>query len=134
TIDTADVYSAWVDGHVGGESEAIIGKWLKRGHVPRDKAIVVTKVGYDNRGRKTGLSPKWITEAVDASLKRLGTDYIDLYLAQQPDEDTPHEQSLAAFDRLMRDGKVRAIGCSNFDATQLQNALDVAARSNLPRY
>ena len=133
-IDTADVYSAWVDGHVGGESEAIIGKWLKRGHVPRDKAIVVTKVGFDNRGRKTGLSAKWIAEAVEASLKRLGTDYIDLYLAHQPDEDTPHEETLAAFDRLMREGKVRAIGCSNFDAAQLQIALDVAARNNLPRY
>src|SRR5690606_24723639 len=134
TIDTADVYSAWVDGHVGGESEAIIGKWLRRGHVPRDKVIVVTKVGFDNRGHKTGLSPKWIAEAVEASLKRLGTDYIDLYLAHQPDDNTPHEETLAVFDRLKQEGKVRAIGCSNFDAAQLQDALDVAARNNLPRY
>src|SRR5690606_15412769 len=133
-IDTADVYSAWVDGHVGGESEAIIGKWLKRGHVPRDKAIVVTKVGFDNRGRRTGLSAKWIAEAVEAALKRLGTDSIDRYLAHRAGQDTPAVESVAAFDRLMREGKVRAIGCSNFDAAQLQIALDVAARNNLPRY
>ncbi|HEV7436094.1 MAG TPA: aldo/keto reductase, partial [Pseudorhizobium sp.] len=93
TIDTADVYSAWVDGHEGGESETVIGKWLKRGTVPRDKAIIVSKVGYDNRGKKTGLSAKWIAAAADASLKRLGTDYIDLYLAHQPDDAVPHEET-----------------------------------------
>jgi aryl-alcohol dehydrogenase-like predicted oxidoreductase len=134
TIDTADVYSAWVDGHEGGESETVIGKWLKRGTVPRDKAIIVSKVGYDNRGKKTGLSAKWIAEAADASLKRLGTDYIDLYLAHQPDDTVPHEETLAAFDRLKQAGKVRAIGCSNFDASQLQKSLDVAAKTGLPRY
>ena len=134
TIDTADVYSAWVDGHEGGESETVIGKWLKRGTVPREKAIIVTKVGYDNRGRKTGLSANWIAEAADASLKRLGTDYIDLYLAHQPDDAVPHEETLAAFDKLKQAGKVRAIGCSNFDAGQLQESLDVAAKTGLPRY
>lgn len=134
TIDTADVYSAWVDGHVGGESEAIIGKWLKRSGVSRDQAVIVTKVGFDNRGSKTGLSAKWITEAVDASLKRLGTDYIDLYLAHKPDDETPHEETLAAFSRLKQEGKIRAIGCSNFDAAQLQETLETAARDNLPRY
>ncbi|MCL6705880.1 aldo/keto reductase [Pseudomonas sp. R2.Fl] len=134
TIDTADVYSAWVDGHVGGESEAIIGKWLKRGHVARDKAVIVTKVGFDNRDRKTGLSAKWIAEAVEASLKRLGTDYIDLYLAHKPDPDVPVEETLSAFDRLKSAGKVRAIGCSNYDAAQLQESLDVAKAGGLPRF
>ncbi len=133
-IDTADVYSAWVDGHAGGESETIIGKWLKRGHVSRDRAVIVTKVGFDNNGRKTGLSAKWIAEAVEASLKRLGTDYIDLYLAHKPDPDVPHEETLEAFAKLKQQGKVRAIGCSNFDATQLQASLDVAADQGLPRY
>ena len=134
TIDTADVYSAWVDGHVGGESETIIGKWLKRARVPRERAVIVTKVGFDNQGRKTGLSAKWIAEAAEASLKRLGTDYIDLYLAHQPDDEMPHEETLAAFDRLKQEGKVRAIGCSNFDAAQLQDSLDAAGRTGLPRY
>jgi Predicted oxidoreductases (related to aryl-alcohol dehydrogenases) len=133
-IDTADVYSAWVDGHVGGESETIIGKWLKRGHVARDQAVIVTKVGFDNRGRKTGLSAGWIAEAVEASLKRLGTDHIDLYLAHKPDDEVPHEETLAAFDRLKQQGKVRAIGCSNFDVHQLQASLDAAMQAGLPRY
>ncbi|HLP70654.1 MAG TPA: aldo/keto reductase [Rhizobium sp.] len=133
-IDTADVYSAWVDGHAGGESETIIGKWLKRGHVPRDRAVIVTKVGFDNNGRKTGLSAKWIAEAAEASLRRLGTDYIDLYLAHKPDPDVPHEETLEALARLKQQGKVRAIGCSNFDATRLQVSLDVAAEAGLPRY
>ncbi|MFC3163341.1 aldo/keto reductase [Ciceribacter thiooxidans] len=133
-IDTADVYSAWVDGHVGGESETIIGKWLKRGHVPRERAVIVTKVGFDNNGTKTGLSAKWIAEAAEASLRRLGTDYIDLYLAHKPDPDVPHGETLEAFAKLKQQGKVRAIGCSNFDATQLQASLDVAAARGLPRY
>lgn len=133
-IDTADVYSSWVDGHKGGESEEIIGQWLKRGHVARDKAVIVTKVGFDSQGRKTGLSAKWIAEAAEASLKRLGTDYIDLYLAHKPDEDVPIEETLEAFARLMQQGKVRAIGCSNYEADQLQASLDAAAKNNLPRY
>lgn len=134
TIDTADVYSAWVDGHVGGESETIIGKWLKRGGVARDQAVIVTKVGFDNDGKKTGLSATWIAEAVEASLKRLGTDYIDLYLAHKPDDAVAHEETLGAFARLKEQGKVRAIGCSNFDAAQLQASLDAAAENGLPRY
>lgn len=134
TIDTADVYSAWLDGHVGGESETIIGKWLKRGRVARDKAVIVTKVGFDNDGKKTGLSATWIAEAVEASLKRLGTDYIDLYLAHKPDDAVAHEETLGAFARLKEQGKVRAIGCSNFDAAQLQASLDAAAENGLPRY
>ncbi|MND29222.1 General stress protein 69 [compost metagenome] len=133
-IDTADVYSAWVDGHVGGESEAIIGKWLKQSSVRREDAVIVTKVGFDNRGQKTGLSARWIAEAVEASLKRLQTDYIDLYLAHKPDADVPLEETLAAFAKLKEQGKIRAIGCSNYSASQLQDALDTAAKNNLPRY
>lgn len=133
-IDTADVYSAWVDGHEGGESESVIGRWLKRGSVSRDKAVIVTKVGFDNRGQKTGLSKGWIEQAIDASLRRLGTDYVDLYLAHKPDLDVPIEETLEAFDRLKTAGKVRAIGCSNYDAGQLQASLDAAAKAGLPCY
>lgn len=133
-IDTADVYSSWVDGHKGGESEEIIGRWLKRGHVAREDVVIVTKVGFDSQGRKTGLSAKWIAEAAEASLKRLGTEYIDLYLAHKPDEEVPIEETLEAFARLKEQGKVRAIGCSNYEADQLQASLDAAAKNNLPRY
>ncbi|CAH0339126.1 aldo/keto reductase [Rhizobium sp. CECT 9324] len=134
TIDTADVYSAWVDGHVGGESETIIGKWLKRSGMSRDKAIIVTKVGFDNNGRETGLGKTWIADAVEASLKRLQTDYVDLYLAHKPDEKTPIEETLEAFGTLIKAGKVRAIGCSNYDGSQLQAALDTSAKNSLPRF
>ncbi|MBO3758678.1 aldo/keto reductase [Ciceribacter sp. L1K22] len=134
TIDTADVYSAWVDGHEGGESETIIGKWLKRGHVARDKTVIVTKVGFDNRERKTGLSANWIAEAAEASLKRLGTDYIDLYLAHKPDPDVAIEETLEAFEKLKTQGKVRSIGCSNYDAEELQASLDAAKAKGLPRF
>lgn len=129
TIDTADVYSSWVPGHQGGESETIIGKWLKRGGVARDKAIIVSKVGYDK-----GLRAKWIKEAVEASLRRLQTDYIDLYLAHKPDAETPLEETLEAFNTLKYEGKVRAIGCSNYDAVQLQSALDISAKTGLARF
>lgn len=134
TIDTADVYSAWVDGHQGGESETIIGQWLKRGSISRDKAIIVTKVGYENKDRKTGLSKRWIEEAVEASLTRLGTDYIDLYLAHKPDPDVAIEETLEAFSRLIEAGKVRAIGCSNYNASQLQDTFDAAQKAGLPRF
>jgi aryl-alcohol dehydrogenase-like predicted oxidoreductase len=134
TIDTADVYSAWVDGHQGGESETIIGQWLKRGSVSRDKAIIVTKVGYENKDRKTGLSKRWIEEAVEASLTRLGTDYIDLYLAHKPDPDVAIEETLEAFAQLKQAGKVRAIGCSNYNAAQLQDTFDAAQKAGLPRF
>jgi aryl-alcohol dehydrogenase-like predicted oxidoreductase len=133
-IDTADVYSAWVPGHQGGESETIIGKWLKQSSLRREDAIIVTKVGFDNNERKTGLSAKWIAEAVDASLKRLQTDYIDLYLAHKPDPDVPLEETLHAFSMLKEQGKIRSIGCSNYNAEQLQESLDVAANNNLSRY
>ncbi|MFK0385241.1 aldo/keto reductase [Agrobacterium sp. NPDC090273] len=133
-IDTADVYSAWVPGHQGGESEAIIGKWLKQSSVKREDAVIVTKVGFDNNERKTGLSAAWIAQAVDDSLRRLQTDYIDLYLAHKPDADVPLEETLGAFAKLKEQGKIRSIGCSNYDAAQLQQSLDVAAKTDLPRY
>lgn len=133
-IDTADVYSAWVPGHQGGESEAIIGKWLKSGSVKRDDAVIITKVGFDNNERKTGLSADWIAKAVDDSLRRLQTDYIDLYLAHKPDDAVPLDETLGAFARLKEAGKVRAIGCSNYNAQQLQASLDVAEATGLGRF
>jgi aryl-alcohol dehydrogenase-like predicted oxidoreductase len=133
-IDTADVYSAWVEGHSGGESETVIGKWLKRGSVKREKAIIVTKVGHPSMGDDKRLKPAWIAEAVEKSLQRLQTDYIDLYLSHFPDDGTSHEETLDTFARLKDAGKVRAVGCSNFSAEQLKASLDAAERKNLPRY
>lgn len=133
TIDTADVYSKWVDGHSGGESETVIGKWLKRGTIARDKAIIVTKVGHPSMDDRK-LKADWIVEAVDNSLKRLQTDYIDLYLSHFPDDDTPHEETLGAYAKLKEQGKIRAIGCSNYSAEQLKASLEVAAENGLPRY
>lgn len=134
TIDTADSYNRWVPGHVGGESETIIGKWLKRGGVSRDKAVIVTKVGSDMGQGKKDLSAKWILEEVDHSLRRLQTDYIDLYLAHWPDETVPYEETLGAFAKLKEQGKIRAIGCSNLDAAMLQDSFDAAKKAGLPRY
>jgi len=132
-IDTADAYSRWVPGHAGGESEAIIGVWMKE-RKNRDKLIIATKVGMDLGPEKSGLSAKRIKYAVEASLIRLQTDYIDLYQAHKDDENTPLEETLAAFAELIREGKVRAIGASNYTAARLQQALDVSAANNLPRY
>jgi aryl-alcohol dehydrogenase-like predicted oxidoreductase len=134
TIDTADVYSAWAPGHQGGESETVIGNWLKRGTVARDKAVIVTKFGYPTMGDDKKLKAKWVVEAVEKSLQRLQTDYIDLYLSHFPDDDTPHEETLGALAKLKDAGKVRSIGCSNFSAEQLQTSLDAADRNGLPRY
>ena len=134
TIDTADVYSAWAPGHQGGESETVIGNWLKRGTVARDKAVIVTKFGYPTMGDDKKLKAKWVVEAVDKSLQRLQTDYIDLYLSHFPDDDTPHEETLGALAKLKDAGKVRSIGCSNFSAEQLQASLDAADKNGLPRY
>lgn len=132
-VDTADVYSAWVPGNAGGESETIIGKWMKaRG--ARDRIVLITKVGSPMGEGKKGLSARYIGEAVEASLKRLQTDAIDLYLSHWPDPDTPHEESLAAYDKLLKAGKVRAIGCSNLDAAQLGASLEAAKAHGLPRY
>jgi aryl-alcohol dehydrogenase-like predicted oxidoreductase len=132
-VDTADVYSAWAPGHVGGESETIIGKWMKaRGS--RAKITLITKVGSPMGEGKKGLSARYIPEAVEASLKRLQTDVIDLYLSHWPDPETPYEETLGAYEKLVKAGKVRAIGCSNLDADQLKASLAAAKANNLPRY
>ncbi|MDK1376877.1 MULTISPECIES: aldo/keto reductase [unclassified Sinorhizobium] len=133
-VDTADVYSSWVPGNKGGESETIIGKWLKQSGRARDEAVIVTKVGSELGPDRKGLSRRWIMQAVEDSLRRLQTDHIDLYLSHWPDPETPYEETLAAYDALLAQGKIRAIGASNLDATQLRNALDVSAAEGLPRY
>lgn len=132
TIDTADVYSAWVPGHTGGESESLIGKWLQQ-RGGRDQVVIATKVGMAMPGGK-GLSKAWIEQAVDDSLRRLNTDYIDLYQAHADDPDTPLEETLAAFDGLIRSGKVRAIGASNYGAARFREALATSERLGLARY
>ncbi|GLQ82113.1 NADP-dependent aryl-alcohol dehydrogenase [Mesorhizobium huakuii] len=132
-IDTADAYSRWVPGNKGGESETIIGKWMKdRGN--RDKVVVITKVGSDMGQGHKDLSAAYIEKAVEASLKRLRTDVIDLYLSHWPDPTTPYEETLGAYEKLLAKGKVRHVGCSNLDAGQLRAALDVASLRSLPRY
>jgi len=134
-IDTADVYSNWVDGNSGGESETLIGQWLARDPSKRDRVSIFTKVGHSMSGEGKGnLTRGRILEAVEDSLRRLGTDSIDLYFSHQPDDSTPHEETLGAYDELIRSGKVRWIGASNFDADQLGSALEVAAEGDLPRY
>jgi aryl-alcohol dehydrogenase-like predicted oxidoreductase len=120
-IDTADVYSAWVPGHKGGESEALIGRWLKRDSGKRDKVVIATKVGF-----MAGLKPETIAPACNASLDRLGVDTIDLYYQHKDDESVPLADSLGAFDELRRAGKIRAIGLSNFTAPRVEEALGVS--------
>lgn len=132
-IDTADSYSTWVPGNIGGESETIIGRWLKS-RKARDKVVVFTKVGSEMGPGKKGLSAAYIEQAVEASLTRLGIDAIDLYQSHWPDPDTPYEETLGAYDRLLKAGKVRAIGASNLSADQLRAALDVSRKTGLPRY
>ncbi|QGU86989.1 aldo/keto reductase [Erwinia sorbitola] len=132
-IDTADVYSRWAPGNAGGESEVIIGNWLKKSG-KRDKIVLATKVGMDLGDGKTGLAPKYIRQAVEASLTRLQTDYIDLYQAHRDDSDTPLQETLAAFDALIKEGKVRAIGASNYSDDRLREALKVSADNGLARY
>jgi len=132
-VDTADVYSAWVPGHVGGESETIIGKWLKHSG-KRNRVVLATKVGKPMGEGKVGLSPTYIREAVEASLKRLQTDYIDLYQSHDDDANTPLEDTLGTFDALIKEGKVRAIGASNYTAPRLAEALDVSERLGIARY
>lgn len=132
TIDTADVYSGWVPGNSGGESETILGEWMRsRGN--RDRIVLITKMGGEMDGHK-GLSAANVQRAAEASLKRLQTDYIDVYFSHFPDSETPHEETLAAYQKLIEAGKVRIIGASNFDGDQLRQALDASAANNLPRY
>ena len=131
-IDTADIYSKWAPGNSGGESETLIGKWLKRSG-KRDRVVIATKVGMEMPAGK-GLSRKYIHEAAEASLRRLQIDRIDLYQSHSEDPQTPIEETLSAYDELIKAGKVRAIGASNYDAESLRKALDAAKSSNLPRY
>lgn len=132
-IDTADVYSTWAHGGEGGQSETIIGNWLKKSG-KRDSVIIATKVGKDMGNGKKGLSKAYITQAVEASLTRLQTDYIDLYQSHDDDRQTPLEETLSAYADLIKQGKVRAIGASNYNAQRLQEALDVSKQHNLPAY
>ena len=132
-IDTADVYSRWAPGHAGGESESVIGRWLKsRGQ--RDRVVIATKVGMEMGPTEQGLSKAWILRAVENSLARLHTDHIDLYQAHTDDPATPQEETLEAFALLIRQGKVRAIGASNFEAPRLASAFAASAAHALPRY
>lgn len=130
-VDTADAYSAWVPGNAGGESETLIGRWFARSG-KRDRVVLATKVG--KWAEHPGLSPDTIAAAVDGSLRRLQTDVIDLYQAHEDDGSTPLEATLAAFGRLIEQGKVRAIGASNYSADRLADALQVSADYGLPRY
>jgi len=132
-IDTADCYSRWAPGNEGGESETIIGDWLKKTG-KRNQIVLATKVGMEMGEGKTGLSPAYIRQAVEASLKRLQTDYIDLYQAHRDDSDTPLQETLATFDALIKEGKVRAIGASNYSAERLQEALNISKQQGLARY
>ena len=132
-IDTADVYSTWGAGNKGGESETIIGKWLKQRN-NRDKVIIATKVGKEMGAGKKGLSKKYIRQAVEDSLRRLQTDYIDLYQSHDDDMNTPIEETMACFTELINEGKVRAIGASNFTAQRLAEALSISNRHGYARY
>ena len=132
-VDTADMYSRWATGHTGGESETIIGKWLKAGG-RRDQVILASKVGMDMGDGKVGLKAAYIRQAVEDSLRRLQTDRIDLYQAHTDDADTPLEETLEAFGALVKAGKVRVIGASNYSAPRFKLALETSARLGLPRY
>jgi aryl-alcohol dehydrogenase-like predicted oxidoreductase len=131
-IDTADVYSRWAPGNKGGESETIIGNWLKK-HNKRHDVIIATKVGAD-MGQGKSLKKDYIINEVEHSLSRLQTDYIDLYFSHYDDENTPVEETLSAYETLIKAGKVRWIGASNFSADRLRESLVYATEHNLPRY
>jgi len=133
SVDTADVYSKWVPGHTGGESEIILGEWMKRSG-NRNKIIVATKVGMDMGDGKKGLSKSHILRSAEDSLGRLQTDYIDLYQSHVDDPDTPLEETLGAYAELLKQGKVRAIGASNHKAERLATALETGRKSGLPAY
>jgi aryl-alcohol dehydrogenase-like predicted oxidoreductase len=132
-IDTADVYSNWIPGNHGGESEIIIGKWLKQSG-KRDRVLIATKSGLDMGSGRKGLSKKHILRSADESLARLRTDHIDLYQSHTEDKETPLEETLEAYAELIKAGKVRVIGASNFQDTTLQAALKISHQKSLPRY
>jgi aryl-alcohol dehydrogenase-like predicted oxidoreductase len=132
-IDTADVYSVWVPGHRGGESETVIGNWLKR-RAKRKDVVIATKVGMEMAPDRKGLSAAHIARSVEESLRRLQTDYIDLYFSHCDDASVPIEETLGAYQKLIAQGKVRAIGASNFTAARMADALEVSRKNGLPRY
>jgi aryl-alcohol dehydrogenase-like predicted oxidoreductase len=132
-IDTADMYSRWAPGNAGGESETVIGNWLKRSG-KRDKVVIATKVGMEMGPDKKGLSPDYIRRAVEDSLKRLQTDHIDLYQSHTDDATTPLVDTLGTYDELIKTGKIRAIGASNYSAERFEEALEVSKQHSLPRY
>jgi aryl-alcohol dehydrogenase-like predicted oxidoreductase len=132
-IDTADVYSKWAPGHTGGESETILGKWLARSG-NRNKVIIATKVGMEMAPDKKGLSKAYILRAAEDSLRRLQTDRIDLYQSHIDDPDTPIDEALGAYAELIAQGKVRAIGASNYKADRFAQALEISKKQRLPRY
>ncbi len=132
-IDTADIYSKWVPGHTGGESETILGRWMKqRGN--RAKIILATKCGFEIAPGKKGLSRKYILESVEDSLRRLQTDYIDLYQSHTEDLETPLEETMGAYADLIKQGKVRAIGASNYTPQRLEASIETSAKLGIPRY
>ena len=137
-IDTANMYSSWAPGNVGGESETVIGNWLKRGQVSREDVVIVTKVGINMEHPRdhslASLSRESIVTEVENSLRRLQTDYIDLYLSHIDDPNTPMEETLAAYDELVKSGKVRFIGASNFTKDRLEEALRISKENNLAAY
>lgn len=133
-IDTADVYTTFVEGNQGGESETIIGKWLAQGGGRREKIVLATKVGMTMGPAKKGLSRQYILQAVEDSLRRLQTDYIDLYQSHRADESVPIDETLRAYEELIQSGKVRAIGASNYNSSQLKEALNRSRSQGLPRY
>ena len=132
-IDTADVYARWAPGNQGGESETVIGNWLKKSG-KRDKVVIATKVGMEMGPDKKGLAPDYIRSAAEDSLKRMQTDYIDLYQSHVDDATIPIADTLGAYDALIKAGKVRAIGASNYSGERLEEALRISAEQNLPRY
>jgi len=135
-IDTADIYSRWADGNPGGVAEQIIGRWMKQNSIPREKIVLATKVRGNMGGgsEDEGLSRKYILAAVENSLRRLQTDYLDLYQAHWPDPKTPVEETMRAFDELVKQGKVRSVGASNYSAWELMQALWDSDRNNLFRF
>jgi aryl-alcohol dehydrogenase-like predicted oxidoreductase len=132
-IDTADVYSRWLPGNHGGESETILGQWFKESG-KRHKIVLATKVGMDMGDGKQGLSKRYILQAVEASLKRLQTDHIDLYQSHKDDESTPIDETLEAYHQLIQQGKVHIIGASNYTSGRLTQAIEIANQHHLPVY
>jgi aryl-alcohol dehydrogenase-like predicted oxidoreductase len=132
-IDTADVYSVWVPGHRGGESETVLGNWLKRS-ARRTDVVIATKVGMKMAPAREGLSAAYIARSAEESLRRLQTEYIDLYFSHCDDVTVPMEETLGAYQKLITQGKVRAIGASNFTAARMAQALEVSRENGLPRY